>query len=131
MPRTRQLVTYPNREFYALILRVLSEDKPFLVQCSVTQAASTRGTIYAWRRACELAPDQAAAFGIDAYRLREVAFRIKPDGLEGVPANQLQTASLILSALGMVAFPPESSPAQKALETLREMGFQPEQSGEK
>lgn len=122
MPRTRSLETYPNREFWALVQRILSQPDPFIVPCTRPQAASVRGELYAWRRACEAAPLQAAQYGIDSQQLREVAFRVKDEGLEGISASLLQNASLILSALGDIGAAPKSA-SQQALDNLRAMGL--------
>lgn len=121
MPRTRSIETYPNREFWALCLRILESDEPFNVPCTRPQAASMRGELYAWRRACEASPQAAASLGIDTFRLRDVAFRVKDEGLEGISASLLQTPSLILAALG--GLPKVESPSEKALANLRAMGL--------
>ena len=125
MPRTRSLETYPNQAFYALVLRILAE-RTFRVPCTKPQAASMRGEIYAWRRACAASPGAASLLGIDPAKLREVAFRIDDEGLLGILAADLQTPSLIASALGGVPHVP--SAAQAALERLRAAGLVEESS---
>lgn len=125
MPRTRSLETYPNSAFWALIQRIIAEAPAtgqFTVPCTKAQAASMRGEIYAWRRACEAAPQRAQDLSINLEQLREVAFRISDEGLIGVLASSLQTPSLIAAALGGNA-PPLKTAAQAALDRLREAGL--------
>lgn len=119
MPRTRSLETYPNQSFWALVQRILAEET-FTVPCTQPQAASMRGEIYAWRRACEGLPGRASQMGIDVAQLREVAFRIGPKGLVGVLASSLQMPTLIASALGGEV-PLMKSAAQQSLERLLAM----------
>ena len=121
MPRTRSLETYPNREFWALCQRILEAPVPFQVPCTRPQAASMRGELYAWRRAAEAQPTQAAGYGIDVFKLRNVAFRVNDRGLEGISASLLQTPSLILSALGMSPTQASLSPSEQALANLRKL----------
>lgn len=117
MPRTRDLITYPNQQFLALVRRVLSTREPFLVPCLPSAAASMRGSIHAWRRACEVQSPKAEAMGIPVGELRRVAFRIVPEGLEAFLAETLQTPSLIDAALGGTQ--PIVTEAELALERLR------------
>lgn len=117
MPRTRALETYPNRQFRALSLRVLETGLPFIVPCSRPQAASMRGELYAWRRACETSPGDAEMLQIPVGRLRELAFRVTDKGLEAIMADTLQTPSLIDSALGGTE--PILSAADEALARMR------------
>lgn len=124
MPRTRQLETYPNPAFWALFDRVLSTQLPVTVPCTRTQALSMRGEIYAWRRAAEAAPEQAAQLGITASRLREVALQISHEGLVAVLSSSLATASLISDALGGV--PKMTNASTQALERLKALGLAPE-----
>lgn len=123
MPRTRSLETYPNQAFWALIQRIIAEGG-FTVPCSRSQAASMRGEIYAWRRACEGGQERATQFGINVGKLREVAFRIDDTGLVGVLASELMTPSLITNALGG-NLPALKSAAQQALDRMREAGLVP------
>jgi len=120
MPRTRSLETYPNQAFWALVQRIVAE-RTFLIPCTQAQAASMRGEIYAWRRACEAAPEAAARLGIDTGQLRLTAFRIGAEGMTGMLAADLQTPSLIASALG--GLPQQRTAAQQALDRLREAGL--------
>ena len=119
MPRTRPLDSYPNAEFWALVQRARHE--PFLVPCTRPQAASMRGEIYAWRRAVERDPADAASFGIDAAVLRGMAWKITDQGLITMPHTQLQAPSLIAAALGGPV-PPLRSAAEVSLERLRALG---------
>lgn len=113
MPRTRDLMTYPNRQFIALVKRVL-ESGPLTVPCTRAEAASMRGEIYAWRRACEENRIEAMALGVPVDSLRELAFRINASGLEAILAADLRTPSLIEAALG--GTPPIKTEAQRSLE---------------
>lgn len=124
MPRTRPLETYPNREYWALCNRVLTDTRPFTVPCTRTQAASLRGELYAWRRACEGDPVGATLYQIDPGRLRELAWRITEAGLETVLSSTLPGPSLIRAALGEL--PPGVSPASVALANLLALGVDPE-----
>lgn len=127
MPRTRALETYPNRQFRALALRVLDTGQPFIVGCSRPQAASMRGELYAWRRACEANPVDAEMLQIPVARLRELAFRVTDKGLEAIMADTLQTPSLIDAALGGTE--PILSAADEALARLRGSLLRPTEPG--
>ncbi len=118
MPKTRSLVTYPNRQFIALVAKVLESGQPFTVPCSRAQAASLRGELYAWRRAAEEDRAEAAQLGVPVERLRDLAWRITDKGLETIPANMLVGPNLIEMALGGEA-PALESPAAKALRDLQ------------
>lgn len=118
MPRTRALITYANRQFIALVTKVIETGEPFLVPCSRPQAASLQGELYAWRRAAEKDPEEAVQLGVPTQRLRDIAFRVTDKGLEAIPANMLVGPSLIESALGGEA-PGLESPAAKALRDLQ------------
>ena len=120
MPRTRSIETYPNQAFWALVQRIIAE-RTFLVPCTQPQAASMRGEIYAWRRACEATPEAAAYLGIDVAKLRLTAFRISAEGMLGMLSADLQTPSLIAGALG--GLPEQRTAAQSALDRLKEAGL--------
>ena len=126
MARTKSIATYPNAAFYALVQRVLN-DRTFLVPCNASQAASMRGELYAWRRSCELAPDEARRIGVDPDKLRQVAFRISDAGMTGVLAEDLVTPKLIAGALGTI--PPLPTAASQALARLRAAGVAPASGG--
>lgn len=125
MPRARFIDTYPNREFMALVEKIVSLNGPFLIPCTQAQAASMRGELYAWRRSAKANPEHALSLGVDADKLYQVAFRISDDGLTGLPSTMLQTPSLILSALNGEA-PALTNPAKEALKRLQAMGIKPE-----
>lgn len=114
MTKARPLSTYPNAHYLALIARVRESGAPFLVPCTPPQAASLRGELYAWRRACLARPDEAQAEGIDPDILATITWRIRPDGLETTPVAALPGPALIEQALG---HPPETAEA-KAAEAL-------------
>lgn len=120
MPRAKQLETYPNNAFWAVVSRVLGTGKEFLIPCTKAQAASMRGELYAWRRACESAPEKAEQLGITPSQLRNVAYRISDTGMTALPAEQLQTAGLIAQALGGTV-PQPTSAASAALENFRKI----------
>lgn len=126
MPRTRDLVTYPNQQFLALVRRVLDTREPFLVACLPSAAASMRGSLHAWRRACEVQQGKAEAMGIPVGELRRVAFRITPEGLQAFLAETLQTPSLIDAALGGTAL--IVTEAELALERLRRELLAPQEN---
>lgn len=117
MPRTRALITYPNRQYLALIQRVLDTGQPFTVPCTRGQAASLRGELYAWRRAAEEDAGEARLIGLPVDRFRDLAWRITDKGLETIPTTMLVGPGLIDSALGVESVPLES-PAARALKAL-------------
>lgn len=122
MPRTRNLETYANRQYLALIQAMLSrrangDDSGQLVPCSRTQASSLRGEMYAWRRACESTHEQAATYGIDSFALREFALQVTNEGLLCVHQSTLVGPALIEAALGKL--PPASSPSADAFAKLQ------------
>lgn len=119
MPRARALITYPNRQYIALIARVLESGEPFVVPCSRAQAASLRGELYAWRRSAEQDPGESHALSIPLDQLRDIAWRVTDAGLETIPASMLVGPGLIEMALGGAA-PKIESPSDRALRELRE-----------
>jgi hypothetical protein len=122
MPRVRPLETYPYRQFMAVFTKVAASREPFLIPCTRPQAASLRGELYAFRRACEGQPGAAQAMGIELDTLRDVAFRIVADGLEACHQSALVGPSLIERALGAEA-PPMKTAAQIALDKIKAMGI--------
>ena len=120
--RTKSITSYPNAAFYALVQRVLAE-RSFLVPCTKAQAASMRGELYAWRRACETAPAEAERIGVNPADLRLVAFKVGDAGMTGILAEDLVTPSLIGAALGVI--PDMQSAASLALTRLRAAGLAP------
>lgn len=122
MPRVRPLETYPYRQYMAVFTKVAASRQAFVIPCTRPQAASLRGDLYAFRRACETQAGQAQAMGIEVDTLRDVAFRIVPDGLEACHQSQLVGPSLIEAALGAEA-PVIKTAAQIALEKIQAMGL--------
>jgi hypothetical protein len=128
MPRTKPIETYPCTHYSALVRRVADSDEPFTVPCSRAQAASLRGEIHAWRRACEQDKDEARSLGVPVDSLRKVAFRIVGAGLEVIPERMLVGPGLIEAALGMKPLPAAEDPAdaaQASLARLLQMGTPP------
>lgn len=119
MTRARPILSYHHQQYMALVSKVLSERKPFIAPCTATQAASLRGELYAWRRACEQSPDEARALGVDPDKLREVGWRIRPTGLETCLSSDFEGPRIIEQALGGT-LPPMQSPAAEALKALQE-----------
>lgn len=120
MPRTRPFDSYPTQTYWALAARVLDSQAPFTVPCSKTQAASLRGELFAWRRACMEDPGLAQAAGIDLARLRQVTWRITAEGLQSLLITTLPGPALITAALGGPGA--EGAPAgagARALDLLR------------
>lgn len=99
MPRTKPLDAYPNAHYSALIAKV-ADGGLFTVPCTRPQAASLRGELYAWRRACQAAPDEAADLGVNVALLAAIGWRITDAGLETYHVAELQSAKLITAALG-------------------------------
>jgi len=112
LARTRPLATYPSAHFLALIERA-----PITVPATKTQAASLRGEIYAWRRACEQSPGEASLLGVNPAVLRDIILRIGEHGLEVLPMNELPSIKLIESALGTA--PARVDPAAEALARMQ------------
>ena len=127
MARAKSITSYPNSAFYALVQRVLS-DRTFMVPCTKPQAASMRGELYAWRRACELAPAEAERIGIRLEDLRLVAFKVGDQGMTCILAEDLVTPRLIAGALGGI--PGLQSAASLALDRLRAAGLAPTGQGD-
>lgn len=117
MPRIRTIVAYPLQQFIALYQRVIDTQQPFVVPCTRPQAASMRGELYAFRRACEGSPGEAEGLGVKVTNLRLVSFRITDAGLECLLGSSLASPSLIEAALGGTT--PITTPAQAALNRLR------------
>ncbi len=111
MPRPRALITYPNDQFRRLAER--GREGNCLVPCTKSQALSIRGEWYAWRRVCELNPEIAKNFGIDAEILRDVALRVDAGGLMAFPAILRESIQVLERALG-----PADTIQQKAGESL-------------
>lgn len=119
MARNRPFDTYPNEVYWALVQRVLETGEPFTVPCSRTQAASMRGELYAWRRACETDIGLATQYGVNVDKLRTVTWRIVEGGLQCCLTSSLPGPSLIAQALGAAAPTDTRTPAQRALDALR------------
>lgn len=120
MSRPKPLLAYPNRQFVALVQKVIETDDIFVVPCTRAQAASIRGELYAWRIAAESNPREAEALGVPIRELREISVKITSQGLEIIPARMVQNASLIEAALGN-RVPPLETPAAVALRNLINM----------
>lgn len=116
MPRTKPLDAYPNAHYSALVARV-SGGGTFTVPCTRPQAASLRGELYAWRRAAQAEPTEAAQLGINVQLLAAIGWRITDAGLETYHVAELQSAKLIEAALGQAPQQQESD-AAKALAGL-------------
>ena len=112
MSRTRPLASYPSAHYLALFQRA-----PITVPATKTQAASLRGEIYAWRRACEREPGEAALLGVDVNALRDITLRIGETGLEVLPLSALPSIGLIEAALGVK--PTRTDPAVEALARMQ------------
>lgn len=121
MPRAKPIEAYPLPSFMGLYTRIATTRESLIIPCTPPQAASMRGELYAFRRACEMSPAAAQSLGVDVAILREVSFRVKPEGLEACHQSTLTTPSLINAALGG-AVAPIKTPAQKALEALQALG---------
>lgn len=120
MPRARPLETYPLRQFVALYTKVAETRERVLIPCTVTQAASLRGDLYAFRRAAEKDRSKADELGVDVNLLRDVAFRIvQGQGLEAIHQSTLTGPSLIEAALGG-DLPPIEGPAERSLRLFKE-----------
>lgn len=119
MPRTQPLDNYPIGHYNALVKRALDDNAPFLVPCSPAQAASIRGSLHAWRRACEADKARAAEAGVDVDRLRAWAVRIVAKGLEVIPASMLVGPGLIEAALGRKVDPVVDEARAKAEASLK------------
>lgn len=129
MTRARPLLTYHHQQYMALVNKVLNENTAFLAPCTATQAASLRGELYAWRRACELAPSEARALGVEPEKLRLIGWRIKPGGLETCLAADFDGPRIIEQALGG-NLPDLASPAAQALAALQaNLGKEPSNGG--
>lgn len=127
MARARPLDTYPLPQFVALYLRVATNREVITIPCTPTQAATMRGELYAFRRAAESNPQAARDLGIPLEYLRDVAFRIKPEGLEALHQSQMQTPRLIEMALGLEGGAVKvKTGAELALERLKSLGFTPQ-----
>jgi hypothetical protein len=110
----------------ALYTKVAETRERVLIPCTVTQAASLRGDLYAFRRAAENDLTKAQQLGIDVPGLRDVAFRVvKGEGLEAIHQSTLLGPGLIEAALGG-NLPPVEGPAEKSLRLLREKLAKPE-----
>ncbi len=123
MPRLKALETYPNFEYWELTQRVLKE-RSIQVDCHSKMAATLRGQYYAWRRVCEQLPEEAARYGVDAEKLREVSIRQNEAGLEFMWASDLPIPGLIRSALGIAPGPvakPAPSEGEQSLRRIQEM----------
>lgn len=93
MPRKLSLLGYPNEEYWGIVLKVLRDGK-VEVGLPTMLAAGLRQNFYAWRRACEALPEEAARFGVDARRLREVMVVAQEGGLlfQGIGLDPVRTA---------------------------------------
>jgi hypothetical protein len=119
MPRERTLVAYHNAHYMALVRQTLARRQPILVKLPNQAAAATmRGELYAWRRVAEKNPVAAEKLGVDLELLRQVAFRIKPEGLECLPTSFLPGPGAIEAALGQ-AVEAALAPEGQALEELK------------
>lgn len=121
MPRTKPLDAYPNTHYLALVAKV-ADGGTFVVGCTRPQAASLRGELYAWRRACQADPAAAAQLGINVALLDAIGWRIKDEGLETYHVATLQSAKLIERALGGLPDPEVSSPAKALAGVLARLG---------
>lgn len=119
MPRTRPFDSYPTRSYLALVRKVADSGQSFTVPCSRTQAASMRGELFAWRRACEAEQGLARAAGVDLAQLRTVTWRVTNQGLECLFTTSLPGPKLIEDALGLQPEQETRNAAQRALDSLR------------
>lgn len=121
MPRKESLDGYPNREFAALVGRVV-EGEEISVPCTRTTAMSLRSQFYAWRRTCEALPEEAARLGVDWTKLRAVACTLSDEALRFVPAGTLPIPALLRKVLGEEGIAPApSTDAEASLARLQEM----------
>jgi hypothetical protein len=119
MPRSRPLTGYPLAAFRALFTQ--ARRAPVTIPLERVKALTLRGELYAFRRAAQADPHEAARWGLVVDDMLQVALRVVPDGLEVYPLETSNAAIAIMAALGAGPLPkaePKPSEAQEAADSL-------------
>ena len=120
MARQKPIEAYPLAQFILLYRRASdSGQEDIVIPCTTTQAASMRGELYAFRKACREGREEAERLGVPVELLEQVTFRIGAKGLIATRSENMQTARLIQEALGEA--PAVQGQAAAALDRLRAM----------
>lgn len=113
MPKTRSLIDYPTDDYGPAFMVVANTKVALAIPCpDGKQAASLRGDLYAFKRACGANIVKARLLGIDADAIQKVKIRINTEGLELYHVEDAPGVASIREALARLGVPvlPVASP---------------------